>query len=620
GKIVVWNKGAEKMSGIKRSAVVGRKLPGVLALGESDSARISEENLSKAFLQLARRSGTKQRKKRFAAAGSVSKITDEAGHLLGTTGVAFDLTELRLAERSARESQKLLQTILDSIDDLVAMTGEGRRLIFTNKAIEKLTGFTTRDLQQAGPPPYHNMMLDKEKARVDAQWQKLLSSSRPGTIELPIPTKEGKDRLVEWKTIRIEDKKEKRFGVVSVGRDMTERIKAEKESELLLDLSASLGKTLELAKTLAEALEKTMHVFGADAGLIAGLEKKTGRLNMLAHKGMEPEIVSKLEQRRASNGWTATVIKTRRPLVVEDIRKSPYRAEAYTEAIRAGYRSFMSLPLIFKNEVFGVFEMASTQKSQFSTSDLNLCASIANILSSAVHNAILHNELAKRQKELTELSRKLSSAEEDERKRISAELHDEAAQLLVAARANMALAAKQLGKSNPKARRTLRETTELISHALDQVRDICHGLHPALLDDIGLSGAVRWLAKNTARTSGVQVRVNSSGLKERLPGPVEASLFRIVQETLNNIARHSKADRAAVNISRSDSQIKITIKDNGVGFDTERECKAPKGLGLRTLAQRVRWLGGELRLESDRGKGTLVEIQIPMEGHRNEKD
>jgi len=93
-----------------------------------------------------------------------------------------------------------------------------------------------------------------------------------------------------------------------------------------------------------------------------------------------------------------------------------------------------------------------------------------------------------------------------------------------------------------------------------------------------------------------------------------------VQETLNNIARHSKADKAVVNLSKCDSQVRITITDNGVGFDVEKQRKSPTGLGLRTLRQRVRWLGGELRVESGRERGTLVEIQIPMEGYQNEKD
>jgi signal transduction histidine kinase len=107
-------------------------------------------------------------------------------------------------------------------------------------------------------------------------------------------------------------------------------------------------------------------------------------------------------------------------------------------------------------------------------------------------------------------------------------------------------------------------------------------------------------------------------MEQRMPPPVEASLFRVVQEILTNIVRHSDASKMKIDLLREADRMRIRIEDDGVGFDTENELKSPRGLGLRTLSQRVRWLGGEIKLQSARGKGTLVEVEIPTEAYENE--
>jgi signal transduction histidine kinase len=269
--------------------------------------------------------------------------------------------------------------------------------------------------------------------------------------------------------------------------------------------------------------------------------------------------------------------------------------------------------LLHEGKAFGLFEMGAHQPGQFKKSDLSLGLSIAAVISSALRNALLHEQLAKRQAELAEMSERLALAEESERRKIAAELHDETGQVLAAAKARLQVAMKQLGSPSILARQALRDTVDLLAHALDQVREISHGLHPALLDDIGLAGAVRWLAGQTEHASGIRIFVKTNGMDERLPEALEASLFRIIQEILVNIARHSKASRARVSLDRSTGGLKITIEDNGVGFDPDAEREEPKGLGLRILRQRIRWLGGEMGLQSERGKGTLVRITIPVE-------
>ena len=732
GKMVLWSTGAENMSGISRKRAIGKKLPSVLVLKDSRTTDISEDALSRAFSQIAKKSGLSPTKKHFVASGSVSKISDDAGHFLGTAAIAFDvtetrkakeraeelarviencndaiiradadgkivyfnkgaerltglhrkealgqlvdnmtkgrsdvdaaairrilkrrgawtgevtgvkkdgsefnallsftaeysndgsycgalavaadITELRQAEQKAKESQAIFKTILDTMDDPVVMTDKQGRLVLANKACEELGGFSRKEILSRGYP--YAPLSPGERKRIEAYRKKVIHSPGSRKLQRTMLTKKGKKREVEWKSTALRNKQGNLFGIVSVGRDMTERIKAENELRLLLDLSASLGKTLELKGILSEALDKTMEAFGADAGLIASLDKNTGYLHMLAQRGVEPEIVSRLEKRGPKEGLTFRVIRTGKPTVVEDLRKLKGRSSPYPETLRAGYLSFMNLPLLFEDKVFGMFSMASRRVKQFRKSDVDLGMSIAGIISSALLRATLHGEIARRQGELIELSRKLTSAEEDERKRISAELHDGTGQLLAAAKMKLELITDRVAQSQPETGEALEEAVGLLSRSLDEVRNISSGLHPSLLDELGLVSAVRWLARKTTQSSGIDVKVKVRGFKQRLPAAIETPLFRVVQESLTNLARHSRASKAMVTLSASDSNVKVAVRDDGIGFVPAKEYESPTGLGLQMIRQRVRWLGGEFKLESAPGKGTSLEVQIPLE-------
>ncbi len=613
GNILSWNSGAELLTGCDKEEVIGEPwtcLRGVFS--EHDIlAALSQARKGKPFRREIR--GTKKNGEKFVVLTSITPLHSPSNEYTGMLIVGTDVTELRRAEREAAETQKLLETILDSIDDLVAVTDQDRRLVYANKAIERLTGYSLEDFKKAGPPYF--LMADDDREAIDAVAGKLKASRRPQRSVFPVPARDASSKLVEWSAVTVRDRGGKGSKVVSVGREMTQRIRSEKESKLLLDLSSSLGKTLDREEILSQALVRTMDALGAEAGLIAEMDETRRHLRLLAERGVPRGIARRFRGELPAEGWSGRVIRTGKPVLIGDIQASHYRQAAFAEALRAGFRSFISVPLLHEGKAFGLFEMGARQPGQFKQSDLSLGLSIAAVISSALRNALLHEQLAKRQAELAEMSERLALAEENERRKIAAELHDETGQVLAAAKARLQVAMKQLGSPSIQTRRALKDTVDLLARALDQVREISHGLHPALLDDIGLPGAVRWLAEQVEDASGIRVFVKTKGMNERLPEPLEASLFRIIQEILANIARHSKASRAKVWIDRTTEGLKIAVEDNGVGFDLETEREKPKGLGLRILRQRVRWLGGEMGLQSVPGKGTLVRVTIPVEAH-----
>ena len=222
------------------------------------------------------------------------------------------------------------------------------------------------------------------------------------------------------------------------------------------------------------------------------------------------------------------------------------------------------------------------------------------------------NELLREREQVrAQLLRKVISAQEDERKRIARELHDETSQGLAVLA--MGLEAAQDALRTGKTPR-LDEVKAVAVRTLEDVHRLILDLRPSVLDDLGLLSAIRWYAERHLETRGISVRCEFGELDRRLPPEMETALFRICQETMSNVARHSKATAVLVQVGVEDDEIRIDIEDDGRGFDQEeasrREGRRPWGLmGIR---ERAEILGGSARVESAPGKGTRVLVRIPL--------
>jgi signal transduction histidine kinase len=212
--------------------------------------------------------------------------------------------------------------------------------------------------------------------------------------------------------------------------------------------------------------------------------------------------------------------------------------------------------------------------------------------------------------EMRRLSHSLVQAQEEERKSISRELHDALGQKL--SFAGMELSRLQGFRDAPGAdfQQQLEDVQRLITEAIRTVRDMSMSLRPAMLDELGLGAAVRWQAREFARRSGMEVDVQLDGDLEGLPDAHRTGIYRVVQETLTNCARHSEAKNVRIRLYGSESFIRLTVQDDGVGFDAEKPRE--DGLGLIGIRERVSELGGQVVLKSTPGKGTILEVEAPI--------
>jgi signal transduction histidine kinase len=219
---------------------------------------------------------------------------------------------------------------------------------------------------------------------------------------------------------------------------------------------------------------------------------------------------------------------------------------------------------------------------------------------------------AQNSRDLQRLSSKLITAQEEERRSIARELHDEVGQVLTAIKVELALAQRAIdGGGGPP--QLLEKAQTIAEGALHSVRDLSQLLHPAVLDDLGLPAAIDWYLRGVGRRHQLRLVFNHEGMDDRLAPEIETAAYRIVQEALTNVARHAGASECRVGLQRLSRAILISIDDDGQGFDQAppAQAAARRGLGLIGIRERATQLRGEVRIESAPGRGTRVTVVLP---------
>jgi PAS domain S-box-containing protein len=219
--------------------------------------------------------------------------------------------------------------------------------------------------------------------------------------------------------------------------------------------------------------------------------------------------------------------------------------------------------------------------------------------------------LRQREKELQSLTGRLILGQEEERRRLARELHDDLSQRL-------AVLAIQVGKTETAVKderdpllKPLRELRDQAIQIAADVHGISRRLHPSILDDLGLSKAVESECARFSTIEGVDIVCSAQNIPVRLPRDISLSIYRIVQEGLNNIAKHACARHVIVSLSDGEAELHLFIKDDGIGFDAAEVRRRP-GLGLSSIRERVRLVHGRHRITSEPEKGTTIEVTVPL--------
>ena len=216
-------------------------------------------------------------------------------------------------------------------------------------------------------------------------------------------------------------------------------------------------------------------------------------------------------------------------------------------------------------------------------------------------------EISGARTELKQLSARLVEAQENERRAISRELHDEVGQSLTGVLVELANLSMLIRTADPQAQAKAGEIKRLVEDSIRVVRDMALLLRPSMLDDLGLVPALEWQAREVSKRSGLWVKVDAEGVPEDLPEEHKTCVYRVVQEALHNIVQHAAARNAWIQMRRESTRLRLSIEDDGRGFEPLRQ----RGMGLLGITERVTHLGGTFSMESRPGQGSILRIELP---------
>ncbi len=273
--------------------------------------------------------------------------------------------------------------------------------------------------------------------------------------------------------------------------------------------------------------------------------------------------------------------------------------------------SFIAVPLVTQSKTIGALVLA--HRAAFSNYDV--IHTLARQLGIALENARLYEEVQEKEKLRGQLLERAVAAQEEERKRVARELHDETGQMLTALAAGLGGVEETIAQNPPMAQSQVAALKTVTMRAIDNLRQFVSDLRPSLLDDLGLVPALRWLVKEFHERAHFDAEIQVTGVKERLSPQVETVLFRIAQEALNNVVRHAHATRACVRLELKDHTVTLVVEDNGRGFVADEMLgsrNARRAWGLLGMQERVALVGGNFRIDSELGRGTRLTVEIPL--------
>jgi len=532
--------------------------------------------------------------------------------------------QLEESGEQLRRSRDFLQTIIDSLDeDLMVLDGQ-LRIIQANRSLR----LKHKDGDVVGRYCYevtHGLSHPCRPPSCTCPVSQVRQTGTPvRVIHVHNTSQEAitKDRYVEVSASPLYDSSGKITQVVELTRDVTESKELEKRileaNRHLLALNAIAGtvsQSLSLDVILNSALDKALDLIEVEVGGILLLDEKSQTLSYRVHRGLSDQFVQGTASIALGEGIAGTVAEQGEILVVDDVSRD-LRVSRRPVMAEEGLIAFVSVPLKSKERVVGVLNMASRRPRSFPQQEVQLLTAMGHQLGIAIENAQLYQELQLREQMRSELLRQIISAQEDERRRVARELHDVTSQALATLAVRLE-GLTTLPESNTENIRTrLEGIKSLLATSSKEVHGLIYDLRPSLLDDLGLSAALRSCAHKSLDELGVEVHLEVVGEEKRLTPEVEISLFRIVQEAITNIASHAQAESTYISLEFKEKSVTVQVEDDGVGFDLSRvfsSVDASESAGLLGMKERAELLGGTLTIDTKPSGGTRVAVEIPVD-------
>lgn len=442
-----------------------------------------------------------------------------------------------------------------------------------------------------------------------------------GDLASPIAIREGGEiselaESMEKMRVRLKTSLEH---INEINQDLERRIAARtaelehrgRELEAASSIAERVTSFMHLQEVLDHVLESVAEATHQESIAIFMADRQRQRMTLVASRGLPAAFMVSETSVGMGECLCGFVAATGRQVIAQDLMTSPRITRSL--CLVCGFRSVAAYPLLSREGGEGVLAIFARQPNSLDARDLGVVDLLCRQLGVAIHNSRLYTEVEEKEKIVRQLFEKAINAQEEERKRLARDLHDETGQALTAIVLSLESVERGLPAELEAPRGQILALQEMTRQALSGLRRMILALRPSALDDLGLVVAVRRYAWQQLEAVGISAEIKADNLDPIEP-PVQTLLFRIAQEAVNNVARHSRATHATLRFSQEEGRVCVVVEDDGIGFSPNAHAKASSsssGLGILGMHERASLVGGEVTVTSEPGKGTRVLISVP---------
>jgi PAS domain S-box-containing protein len=532
--------------------------------------------------------------------------------------LAVEHHEIEVAQRrELRDSELRFRQLAEAINEVFWLGNpSSTEVLYISPAYEQVFGRSRQSLYLA-PQSWFEAVLadDRERAR-RVFLAKAAGVAFDETYRIVRP--DGSVRWIRSRGYPIRDAEGQVYRYAGVAQDVTDgkRIEEERESRVkqlqaLADAALAIGAAGSLEEITRAVTESARQIIGAHQSVASlTVDEDWGQATHATSLSDRYAAYRAYDPKPGGSAVCRLVCQTNRPLRLTQTELEALLA-AYGEETAGGHpppRGWLAVPLVGRNgKNLGLIQLSDKYEAEFGEDDEAILVQLAQLASEAIDNASLLHEVTASHQRLEAMSRRLVNLQEEERRTIARELHDEVGQLLTGLKF-MLEARERRGGEDLDPHRLTAVTVQL----LERVRSLSRDLRPPMLDDLGLVPTLLWHFENYRAQTGIEVRFHHPGFAGRLPAETEIAAFRIIQEALTNVARYAGVAEARVELGSEEGRLVLRIQDAGRGFDPT--AVAGRSSGLAGMGERARLLGGSLAIDSRPGGGTRLVAKLPLAG------